>query len=203
MLLSLFSYAFALASVVALLFCVALGLLRLCQFIEAHSSQSRRIGLRLLYASLSVQVGIVVLDSVPLWPLLPSLAAGALHLHSLSRPSWPFAAAPTNGRDRRQGAWPWSWVAPTLSVVLPLASHMMLTRHHNLVSHTWHRHRYDHARRQRLPGGRLDWDVEPEVPREREMKVVELIAVLGFCVWTVPIWRFLGSCAAIEWGLSS
>ncbi|KAN0061004.1 erv26 superfamily protein [Thecaphora frezii] len=200
MFLSLFSLAFAAVSVVALLLCVALGLQRACQFIESHASYSRRCGLRLIYASVAIQLGIIIVDSVPLWPLLPSLTANVLHWRSVSRAAWPFAARganPTNVAPLR-----WTQAASTvLSLVLPLASHVMLTRHHNLVSHSWHLHRYDHAHRPRLPGGRLDWDVAPVPPDEREMTVLELIAVLGFCVWTVPVWRFLGSCAAMEWSL--
>ncbi|KAF6767316.1 Transmembrane adaptor Erv26 [Kalmanozyma brasiliensis GHG001] len=187
MILTLLTGLFVVAAGAALVVCLALGLLSLSQYIESHANRSRRLALRTLYLVLLIQA-LLVLDGVPLAPFLPGLAAALLHRSALLDPSWPFSPA--------------SSVLTSLAslLVLPLASHILLIRHHTLTSHTWHQHRYDTLHRAKLPGGRLDWDVPESTPGQREMTSLQVCAVLSVCVWSIPVVRLLGRIAAAEWG---
>lgn len=187
MILRLLSLLFAGLSGAGVLVSLALGLLSLSRYIEAQAARSRRIGLYLVYFAVAAQLLIVAVDSVPVAPLLPNLLAQLLHYRALSSASWPYVVA--NGGH-------------ALSFLLPLASHIWLARHHTINTKAWHLHRYDTLRRPKLPGGRLDWDVNPSTsrPQSVEMTHLQVCAVLVLCVWLVPVWRFLGRVAAAEWG---
>lgn len=187
MILALLTGLFIAAAGAALVVCLALGLLSLSQYIESHANRSRRLGLRALYLLIVLQL-LLVLDGVPLLPLLPNLAAAPLHRSALSDPSWPFAST--------------SSLLSSLAslLVLPLASHILLVRHHTLTSRVWQQHRYDTLHRAKLPGGRLDWDVPDAKPGVREMTNLQVCAVLAVCIWSMPVIRLLGRIAAAEWG---
>ncbi|TKY89162.1 hypothetical protein EX895_001693 [Sporisorium graminicola] len=191
MFLTLLAALFVAAVGGALLVCLALGLLSLSQYIESHASRARRIGLRALYAIIIMQMLIVLTDDVPLLPLLPSLSTAPLHYSALRDPTWPYSASSSSAN-------PWTALASLL--LLPLASHIWLVRHHALASHSWHQHRYDTIHRPKLPGARLDWDVASlEPPATREMSNLQVCAVLAVCVWSVPVYRLIGRIAAAEW----
>lgn len=176
----------------AVLVCLALGLLSLSQYIESHAAQARRIGLRALYLVTVSQLLVILIDDVPFLPLLPSLIAAGLHFSALSQPRWPFASASSAGS---------LWAGIASLVLLPLASHIWLVRHHTLTLHAWHQHRYDTLHRPKLPGARLDWDVRStQPPAAREMSNLQVCAVLTVCVWSIPVYRLLGRIAAAEWG---
>lgn len=191
MILDLLVALFIAAVGAALLVCLALGLLSLSQYIESHASRARRIGLRALYLGVTLQLLLIWIDDVPLLPLLPSALAATLHHTALRDPTWPYTgASPTS---------PYAALASLL--VLPLASHIWLVRHHTLTSHAWQQHRYDTIHRPKLPGARLDWDVtSAEPPGAREMSNVQVCAVLAVCVWLMPVYRLVGEIAAAEWG---
>lgn len=188
MILRLLSLLFIALSGVGVLLSLALGLLSLSRYIEGQAARSRRIGLYLVYVSVTVQLLIVTVDKVPFAPLLPNLLAHLLHYRALASPTWPYLVA--------NGVW------TALSFLLPLASHIWLARHHTINTKAWHLHRYDTLHRPKLPGGRLDWDVNPHTsrPQSIEMTHLQICAVLALCVWMVPVWRFLGRVAAAEWG---
>ena len=164
MILDIFTAAFVVAVGALGLSCLALGLHSLSHYIETHAVRARVLGLRALIFTAAVQVLVVVLDDVPLSPLLPSLAAVWLHYRAISRPGWPFAT--TGSTVSRTGT-----LEALLSLVLlPLCSHIWLMCSHTLSLHAWHKHRYDTLHRPKLPGGRLDWDVDStEPPSAREM----------------------------------
>lgn len=193
MLLNLLTAVFLAAVGAALLVCLALGLFSLSQYIEAHAARGRRYGLRALYLVALIQLLLVLIDNVPLLPLLPNLCCAILHYLALSQPNWPFScsSSPPNSL----------WTGLASLVLLPLASHIWLVRHHTLTLHAWHQHRYDTLHRPKLAGGRLDWDVNStEPPAAREMTNLQVCAVLALCVWSVPVYRLLGRIAAAEWG---
>ncbi|PWZ03339.1 hypothetical protein BCV70DRAFT_224812 [Testicularia cyperi] len=193
MLLKLLSWAFAAAVAIGLLVCIALGLLSLSQYIETHSGRARRLGLNLLYASSVIQIVIVVFDDVPLVPILPNLLASLLHRRALSHTQWPYVTAVTGSQVGRLAS-------TAASLLLPLMSHIWLVRHHTFTARAWSQHRYDTIHRAKLPGGRLDWDIDPTAePTNAEMSNLEVCAVLTICIWSVPIWRILGRVAAADW----
>lgn len=191
MILNLLSYLFIISLGAVALLCLAQGLLFLTQYIEAHAARSRRLGIRALSTITVVQLLIIVLDDVPFLPLIPSLSAAILHYRALSTPTWPFATSSSSGA-----------LSSLISLILlPLVSHVLLVRNHTMTAHAWHQHRYDTLQRPKLPGGRLDWDVQSaEPPGAKEMTNLQVCAVLAVCVWSIPVWRLLGRVAAAEWG---
>lgn len=191
MILTLLTAFFVLSAGAAGVVCLALGLLSLSQYIESHAARARRIGLRLLFSVTLIHLLAVILDDLPLVPLLSTLAASALHYLAFSDPNWPFTSSPSTS----------SLVTSLLSLLLlPLTAHIGLVRHHTLTTHSWHQHRYDTLHRPKLPGGRLDWDVTVTAPKTREMTNLEVCAVLAECIWSVPVYRLVGRVAAAEWG---
>ena len=140
--------------------------------------------------TVALQVLVVAVDGIPLLRLLPNLACSMLHLGSLSAPRWPYGVGTSM-----------SLLNLSLSVLLPLSTHLLLVSYYKTATQAWQQHHYDHHIRARLPGNRLDWDVSEHAPTLRLLSVHELVATLAVCVWSVPIWRFLGSCAAAEWSL--
>ncbi|SPO21537.1 uncharacterized protein UTRI_10047 [Ustilago trichophora] len=192
MFLNLLTSLFVLAVGAAVLVCLALGLLSLSQYIEAHASQARRLGLRAVYVVTIFQLLVVFVDDVPLLPLLPNIVASSLHYSALSYPTWPFSTASSAHT---------LWTGIASLALLPLTSHIWLVRNHTLTLHAWHQHRYDTLHRPKLPGGRLDWDVDStQPPSTREMTNLQVCAVLAICVWSIPVFRLLGRIAAAEWG---
>lgn len=190
MILEVLTAFFTLAVGSAALFCLALGLLSLSQHIETHAARARRIGLRILYAITFAQLLIIFVDGVPFLPLLPTLFAGALHYRAFLPPTWPFTPSPNNAMESLISL-----------VILPLSSHIYMIRSHTRGARAWHQHRYDTQHRPKLPGGRLDWDVEShEPPGVREMTNLQVCAVLAICVWSVPVYRLLGRIAVAELG---
>ncbi|ETS62493.1 hypothetical protein PaG_03120 [Moesziomyces aphidis] len=195
MILSLLSASFVVCAGAVGLVCLALGLHSLSHYIETHAVRARVLGLRALVFTAIVQVLVVVVDDVPLSPLLPSLAAVLLHYRAISRSEWPFAA--TSSAGSRSGA----LEALVSLLLLPLTSHVWLMRSHALSLHAWHKHRYDTLHRPKLPGGRLDWDVDSiEPPGTRDMTQLQVCALLVVCVWSIPVYRLVGRIAAAEWG---
>lgn len=188
MILQPLSLLFAASSGAALLLSLALGLLSLSRYIERQSAQARRIGLYLVYASVLLQWLLIIIDHVPWRPMLPTMLAHSLHYRAISEATWPYVSAGS--------------LSSGLSLCLSLLSHVLLARHHTTNTRDWHTHRYDTLHRPKLPGGRLDWDVDPSTsrPQNEEMTHLQVCAVLAVCVWTVPVWRFLGRVAAAEWG---
>lgn len=195
MLLNILTAFFIAAAAATLPICLALGLLSLSQYIESHAARARRYGLGALYLLTVIQILLVAIDNVPFLPLLPNLISAPLHYTVLSHPDWPFSFTPTPSRTT------WPWMSLLSLILLPLASHIYVVRHHTLTLHAWHQHRYDTLHRPKLPGGRLDWDVKStDPPTAGEMTNLQVCAVLALCVWTIPVCRLLGRIAAAEWG---
>ncbi|KAJ1033215.1 hypothetical protein NDA13_001212 [Ustilago tritici] len=195
MLLNILTAFFIAAAAATLLICLALGLLSLSQYIESHAARARRYGLGALYLLTVIQILLVIIDNVPFLPLLPNLISAPLHYTALSHPDWPFSVTPTLSRTT------WPWMSLLSLILLPLASHIYIVRHHTLTLHAWHQHRYDTLHRPKLPGGRLDWDVKStDPPTAGEMTNLQVCAVLALCVWSIPVCRLLGRIAAAEWG---
>lgn len=197
MILTLLTALFVAGVCAAMVACLALGLLSLSHYIESHAARARRLGLRALYLTALLQLLVILLDNVPLLPLSPNILAAVLHYSALSRSDWPFSSSTSSSSSSARTL----WTSIVSLVVLPLASHVWLVRHHALSTQAWHQHRYDTLHRPKLPGGRLDWDVDSaEPPALREMTTLQVCAVLVVCVWAIPVYRLVGRIAAAEWG---
>ncbi|SNX82721.1 uncharacterized protein MEPE_01427 [Melanopsichium pennsylvanicum] len=192
MFLYILTYVFVASVGIAILVCLALGLLSLSQYIESHSTRARRLGLRLFYLTIFFQLAITVFDDVPFLPLFPASLSAPMHYLALSQSDWPFSTS-------RSSVGLYTTIFSL--VLLPLVSHIWLVRYHTLTIHAWQRHRYDTLHRPKLPGGRLDWDVDSTQPLPGvEMTNLQVCAVLVVCVWSVPVYRLLGRIAGAQWG---
>lgn len=143
--LSLLSYVLALLTAVALIACVASGLLFVCDWIENHYARSRLVGTRLTLAMTLLTLLVSVTDELPFAFLASNIASQSLLYLSFGE-GQPFSSTA---------------IRLALQVLLPLLPHLALLHRFHPSTHDALLDRKmasNNQSRDRLPGGRLDWD---------------------------------------------
>lgn len=148
MLLEPLTYLVGLLAVLALLLCIASGLLVLCNWIEERPSAALLVSRRLTLAVAVLQLLLAALDGLP-WAytalMLLSNALHLLHLHA-HRPRHAQAPAPAASGWRASRA---------AQFLLPLVAHAVLLAYLRPTSVQTHQPPRVSSH---WPGGRKDWD---------------------------------------------
>ncbi|WWD22718.1 hypothetical protein CI109_107211 [Kwoniella shandongensis] len=166
-LLHVLAYAGGLAAFLFVTLSLASGLLWLAELIEEHSRHAKVVGMRAIYVIAALHVVLYFTDSLPLLPILFSIACHLVYLQNFSS-SWPYISL-TSPRF-------------ILSCILVVADHFIWFFHFAAVAQEQKKYRgpkYRHgslARANNGDGGPAFGDVA---------------AFFAICIWFVPLFLFL------------
>jgi hypothetical protein len=180
--LHLLSYFVGFLTLIGLITCIALGLLKLCDYIEASSTRARKIGLRLSQSMAVLGTLLTFTDRLPYLFLMTNWASNASSLYALKDRQWPATAS-------------------SKSLLLPLLSSLLA---HSILVHHFHQSAIPptlkNGNKTLWPGGRQDWDIkEPAESVWREYGNGEALTCLAIC-WLPALWITLGAIAQ-NWAL--
>lgn len=165
--LTLISYALAMVTALALIGCIASGLLLICDYIEEHPARSRSIGVRLCQTAAFVSLVVSLTDSLSFSFMCSSLVVQLLIGLSFGQ----------------RGLYASSTIRIAAQCLLPLLPHIALV-------HRFHRNTHPDSLA-RLPGGRLDWDTYPANDEiVRSFSRGEQLTCFVIC-WLSSLWAVL------------
>lgn len=153
MLLEPLSYLVGLLSLLALLLCLAAGLLNICNWIEEYPTLAHRVSYRLTSTTFALYLLLATLDHLPWKYAGLMLLSNALHLYQLRALHSRSPNANAHGKGERRSGIAAS-TATIAQFVLPLLGHAILLAYLRPPKEAGPVIRAAH-----WPGGRRDWDL--------------------------------------------
>ncbi|KDN37416.1 hypothetical protein K437DRAFT_281779, partial [Tilletiaria anomala UBC 951] len=180
----------------------ALGLIKVCDFIENHTRSAKRLFQRIASASIAFLLLTWLVDSLPSGMVGLCILSQLAHLSILrSSPSWPFQHGAVGNTSARaataRGFFSCGWLRLWLAFSLSFIAHFCTAHSFSALKQEWVDYHRPLNAHNRLPGGRLDWDFDPSRrPRTEEKTASEVVTFFALGVWCTPLLIFLGTCTA-------